>query len=577
MKPAEEQRLVARWIASEQAPAREAAEAALAKNPGDAGALCLAALAQLSAGDREAAGARLKQAAALKPPSALALALRGLLLEGPGTAEGEASLSRAVRLRPAFAWPLALRAQLRRAAGDLPGCLKDLDAALAKGNEAWMRRLRAECLEKMGRMQEALADTDAALKQEPKSPALHALRGHLLFRRKDYGAAAAALTRGLALSPRGISLLRLRADCRSLQGDSAGAAADLKRCVALEPASRDHTLSLARLLVAAGGKAGELAAARLSRSGDPHEAAEGRRLRGRLEFRRGRYAAAAKSFSLAGRAQGDPGMEELARGFEFMKKHRRAVREDQKKSVLVLAGLGLDAPYQASLETLKVLSECDIIVNNCAGADTMEFLRLFCKDVRAISFEGFEAVRWADQVFKWLKPGLKVAFVTRGHPLVSGHLALELVERARERGVELRCYGALSSVDQMLALTQEILCETYWGLQVFDSQLLLASKVVLQNSVPALIYISMRPDEKERARKVGELCATLAAAFGAGHEVMLFGPRYDTRELERCRVSALKTRLMSVEPAMLSSLILLAPPLEKAMLRQAEPGRRPRL
>ena len=69
----------------------------------------------------------------------------------------------------------------------------------------------------------------------------------------------------------------------------------------------------------------------------------------------------------------------------------------------------------------------------------------------------------------------------------------------------------------------------------------------------------------------------IAELVRRGHEVMLFGPRYDTRELERCRVSALKTRLMSVEPAMLSSLILLAPPLEKAMLRQAVPGRRPRL
>jgi hypothetical protein len=232
----------------------------------------------------------------------------------------------------------------------------------------------------------------------------------------------------------------------------------------------------------------------------------------------------------------------------------------KKPPILILTGLGLDYPRQATLEVLEALRGCDLVLSNLAGVEAMDFLSLFCPKVRSISFEGRKSRSWADKVFSYLKPGLKVALVTRAHPLVSGHLAYRLLKRAKSKGVQVRSYGAISSVDQMLALSQEVLGETFWGLQIYDARLLLSGKLALQDGVPAIIYLGVPDGQKKTAAFIKELSALLVRRCGGRRRVCLFGPRYEDRRLEVVRAASLRKRLERVDAGMLSSIVLLVPP-----------------
>lgn len=553
--------------------------------PTDLDALCLAAISRLMKGDSGGASEFFGRAVEAHPRSPMAWALKGLLADNGGNGQAGRSLARAIRLRPQEAWPWALRSQWRRAQGDLGACRKDLDAALSRGKSAWAHRLRAECLESLGEMEAAIADAQAAISMSPRRAELHELRGHCLFQKKDYRGADASFSRALRLDPKRTGLLERRADCRWLAGRGLEAIGDILRCLRLEPKSGRHRLRLARLLVLSGKAAGLTPLLRgLRGSKDPRESAGAGHLSGILSLRRRRFAQAAREFA---RAESIAGGERdksagvawsaLARGLDFMKRHRKTLPEERGRPRLILAGLGLDYPYQATLELLGVLSDCDIIVNNLAGAEAMEFLSVFCRDVRTISFEGRHSRRWADRVLRWLKPGLKVAFVTRGHPLVSGHLAHELIRRSRGEGIDLRCYGAISSVDQILALTGEVLGETFWGMQMVDSQLLNDEGLEYQTGLPLILYLSLPPGEGARAeqlRCVARLESWLKAAYPAGHRLFLFGPRYDLRRLEEARLEELPKRLRGVDERMFSSMILLVPPVKALAPRAGGSGRK---
>lgn len=461
-------------------------------------------------------------------------------------------------------------AAARLAEGEVRAAQGLLARALRRDpRDAFAWGLKAECLEKQGEMQAAVAAADHALSLAPREPALHELKGHCLFHRKDYAGAAKSFSRGLKLAPDSTALLARRANALWLSGLRAGAVEDLRRCVRLAPQDLERRLALLRLEILSGRGAKVLPELeRLGRSPLPAQAAGAAYLKGVHLFRSGRYLASAREFEKAetaareGHYPGrfiDAGYSRMARGFEFMRRHKRSTRRGERAQ-LILTGLGLDYPRQATLEVLQILSDCDIVVNNLAGAEAMEFLSFFCRDVRTVSFEGEQPQRWADKIFGWIKPGNRVAFVTRGHPLVSGHLALSLLRRARRRGVEVGCYSAISSVDQMLSLTQEVLSETSWGLQVMDSQLLLTGKARPQPGLPLLLYLASAPNAPGHRRAVARLCAAVRESYPDGQRVLLFGPRYDSRKLQELRVAGLEEFLARLERRMYSSTILLFPP-----------------
>lgn len=245
-----------------------------------------------------------------------------------------------------------------------------------------------------------------------------------------------------------------------------------------------------------------------------------------------------------------------------MKRVKKAGKEGGAPPILNITGLGLDFPRQVTLETLEVLSRSDVIANNLNAEGVLEFLSLFCKDIRTISFKGERAGAWADEIFSMLEPGKTVTFVTRGHPLVSGHLAVELLQRAKKAGIRVRSYSAISTMDEILSLAQEALGETAWGLQVYDSSLLTAGVVVPQRGAPAVVYLGLSSgrSQADKARQlIMELDAVLSKAYPAEHEVVLYAPPYGERRYEKVRCGGLREALLRLDPRALSSIVLYFP------------------
>jgi hypothetical protein len=235
----------------------------------------------------------------------------------------------------------------------------------------------------------------------------------------------------------------------------------------------------------------------------------------------------------------------------------------KRRAELILAGLGLRYPQQATLEVLSALRRCDVVFSNLQGAESTRFLRLFCADVRTISYQGArDEARWSGKIFAELKGGRRAAFVTRGHPLVSGKLADVLMKRARREGVETIHFPALSTMDTILSMAEEVLSATISAAQVYDSRLVIEESVVLQPRVPAVLYLGIRrgPDLARRLKPyAAALAAKLRRLYPAGHKIYLHGPLYDARTFEPLALSAVEERVLR-EPELVSSLILFLPP-----------------
>lgn len=239
----------------------------------------------------------------------------------------------------------------------------------------------------------------------------------------------------------------------------------------------------------------------------------------------------------------------------------------KRPPVLVLAGLGLDYPRQATLEVINELRGCDVVFSNLSGAEATRFLTLFCGDVRTVSYQGErDENRCASKIVSALKPGRRVAFVTRGHPLVSGNLAQTLMRLARRRGASVVSPPAISTIDAILSLSRENFQISSAALQIYDSRLVAEKRAIVQPGMPMILYLGLR-----RARGMpGKLAGYLNALFGrlsrfypARHRVFLFGPRYDARVLEPLTLGRLKDRLSGEPPETLSSLILFVPALAR--------------
>lgn len=509
---------------------------------------------------------------AAEPRDALAWALGGVVEASLGRREEALELAdHAIALRPKRAWPWAIRSLIHRESGGYTACLEDIGRAVSlEPRQGWLHQWRADSLERACRMEGAIAALDRALALNPDNPWAYAQRGHCLFYRKQYRRAAGDFTRASRLAPGTAAFLWRRSQARWLAGDAAGAARDLRACLRLEPRESRYELDLARLDLIAGRRRSALRRLRGLERKDGLDKAGIGYLRGMDLSLRKDHAGAAREFAraedLARRSLSeakfcDAGLSAMMRSLKFLADQEAHMpRKHRAQSTLILAGLGLHYPYQATLEVIKALSGCDTIFSNLAGVHAMEFLSLFCRDVRTISYErtGEEGF-WADKVFSAVKPGRTVAFVTRGHPLVSGHLARELLQRARRKGVRVQSFGALSTMDSLLALSEEILFETHWSLQVFDCRLIADRQVTIQTSVPMIVYLGIYDPTPKRVKLfIDKLCAELAKRYPAGHKALLC-ERYDKRELEPVELRALRERLAKIEPDMFSTAILFLP------------------
>jgi len=236
-------------------------------------------------------------------------------------------------------------------------------------------------------------------------------------------------------------------------------------------------------------------------------------------------------------------------------------RRASAAAALNLAGLGFDFPRQATLETLELLKASDIIANNLSNEGALEFLALFCKDVRPIEFSGDDAGPWADKILAMTAPGKVVTFLTRGHPLNSGHLAEAVIQKAAAAGVEVRSFSAISTIDEALCVAQETIQESARGLQIYDVRLLMTEEVAPQTRIPALIYIgvSSAPGcEAEVSRAIDRLEA-LARTYPKDHSILVHSPEYGQRRVERVPSRELGAALRRLAPGRLSSVFLYFP------------------
>ena len=192
---------------------------------------------------------------------------------------------------------------------------------------------------------------------------------------------------------------------------------------------------------------------------------------------------------------------------------------------LALCGLGLFPPYTATLEVLHAVSLSDVAFNNVAGHEVRDMLAAVCRDVRPAFYQAQQdEKRWAEAMFSEIAQGRSVAFVTRGHPLVFGALAVELTRRAKAEGVPLESYGAMSSIDHLLATAGKGLGVDWHGVQAFDRRALEKARAVDSGQpLIACFHEGIQGREGvERFRRV------LERFYPADHECLMYGPKYDS-------------------------------------------------
>lgn len=507
------------------------------------------------------------------PSDPAAAGVLGLLAAAEGDADEAAEMfDRAAVLLPQGGWPLTLRASLHRARGRSDLARRDLDRALALAPHWRVFCLRAEVFSESGQVPEAIADINAALALTGPDESLFRRRAQFQLQRRDYEGARQSLDRAVALSQRSAQSLAARAELFTLTDRLALAQKDLDAAVRLAPEDLDLSLSRLRCLVLRRRRASALrTAASLERAGSPRAAAEARFCRGLIALQSGRRGRGQAEFESVMREwPQEDSLSQRARFYWVVSRvtapefrRRQAMSADvDKKARLYLCGLGIFPPYTASLDVLHSLSRCDVLFNNVAGPEVRQLLGEFCADVRPAAYQAWEdEPKWADAIFAELDKGRTVAFVTRGHPLVFGALAVELLRRCKRQGVAYQSFGSVSSIDHILARTAEGLGDHMAGIQAFDRPALEEAET-LNTRQPLLACFYAGIDGRER---VAGFRRSLERFYPGSHECRMFGPKYDS-DPAVLRLENLEEAFPVIHP----SLMLYLPPLKPG--RKGRPG-----
>lgn len=424
---------------------------------------------------------------------------------------------------------------------------------------------RAEKLSSEGRMTEALRQLDMALKRHASEAPLYSQRAWLRTQYRKYPEALSDMRRAIGLAPKDSRLYAQRADVHLILNRLASARKDIERAERLSPG--DDWLKLARLRVLLlGGRRTEAmsAIAGLMRDGKDGAALEGLFYRGCLELKAGRAARAAKDFkAVMDRAAPEDGLSMRARFYwtvakttdpAFGRRHRMA-HIKTKGPGLFLCGLGLFPPYTTTIEVLHALGRSDVLFNNISGVEVREFLAEFCPDVRPATYDNRnDERRWMRPILGELKKGKVVAFITRGHPMVFGALAGMLVEACRKAGLPCRAFGAVSSIDHMLAYTGQTLGREFQGVQAYNRPVVEKAKT-LNTEQPLLVYFYQAISGKD----VRAFQRSLGRFYPGAHAGLMFGPKYDTAPVP-VKVAGLAKRFPEID----ASHILYLPALDAA-------------
>jgi tetratricopeptide (TPR) repeat protein len=435
---------------------------------------------------------------------------------------------------------LLLRSQLHERGGRLQDSLKDADAAvkLDPSSETYARR--ADIAQKTGHMEAALRDLSLSLGMAPKAELLR-WRAQTFLGMRHYDLAIKDVSAALELTPEDPALYDLRANVSLMLGRQNEAQRDIERALTLLPNDVNLHLRRGQLLCLQG----RFEEARASVS--PIE----RRFPAWASFIRGyvlcvekRYAQATREFeraeTLAGEKDGN-----LARQTKFYgtvakafaatmptEKGMARKKEAKNKGKVYLCGLGVYPPQTATVEVLRAISECDVIFNNLPGAGISEFLGLFCANRRPVAFRyEQDAQLCADLVLSELGAGRTVGFVTFGHPLLFGPLSHEIIKRCAKESIPCKAFGAVSSMDAVLAASGQVLGYSYGGFQLFETTgMSILGEISAGNPrLPMVIYFADGMGEEW----LGKLAKTLAKIHSSSHRCLFYGPRHELWEQQQ--------------------------------------------
>lgn len=488
---------------------------ALASLPRGSGerAETLRAAALLALGD--ARGAR-RAASRLRGAAAAAVAAVAARFLGLA-AEAEASLDECARRRPTAAWPHCLRAAVREAEGDLGAARAALDRAVALLPRS--ARLRAESArldERRGVINGAIASAEAAVRLAPSVEHRLLLAG-LLDRWRDHARAGREYALALAASPGDATIAWSRAKALSAAGDLAGAAREGERASAMAPGEIELAAWAARAALAAGlgRRAGALRASIRRRfAGRAGARAVLRFLDGYAAMRGRRWSAAARAFDGAvAAADGAP----IARRAAFYSRAARAlaVRGPSRAAGLVLAGLGVDPPYSATVGDLRAVAGCRVVFNNVMGDEMTEFLRALCDDVRPVAYHQCndeESV--ARPMLAEAARGSAVAFVTRGNAIVYGPLGSLMMERRAARGRAWSCRPGVSSLEFLHARHGR---GAEAGFAAVDLRELAAGRLFDRSATTAVFWSTRAPESLQK-----RACRGISSAVGGSRVCLVF-------------------------------------------------------
>lgn len=418
---------------------------------------------------------------------------------------------------------------------------------------------RAQALSDEGSVVEAIDEIDRLIALAP-SVALHLKKTRFLLQRRNYVEAEKELGTAEKLAPKDTEINAVKAELFIMTDRLPEAQKEFEIALKQTPGSDHLRQGLIRVLIQRGqGKEAKQEIATLGKG----SADDARLHQALLDLKLKDFKGAEKGFKTL--------MKELPKEHPVAMKARfyfaasKAVDPDFRRrhgmdakkatSKLYLCGLGIFPPYTASLEVLHAVSLCDVIFNNVAGPEVRELLGEFCSDIRPASYQAWQdEPKWADRIFSELDKGKTVAFVTRGHPLVFGGLAVELVRRCGVQKVDHRTFGAVSSIDHLLAFTGKGLGDDFGGIQAMDRPAIEKAKS-MNTTLPLLacFYSGM-----ERKGEVAVFQKTLQRFYPAEHLCWMFGPKYD---MDPAVVSV--GALAKDYPTVHSSLMLYVPPISK--------------
>jgi len=293
----------------------------------------------------------------------------------------------------------------------------------------------------------ALQDFNKALELAPDSPTPCAQRAYLFTRLGNWPSALADLDRAVALGgganisfERGLVLLSL--------GRADEARVEFAKAPAADPEARYQQ---GRALLVGGKPAEALAAIRAAlEQTDPRSSR--RRPYEMLET----AAAALLHASKSGATLAAPGKSLMKKG----------------KGCLWLFGVGIERPYEITLNTMMALKRCDAVYTQADTREVRELLEALFPGLRSIAPNGGASARVNPQDAVWtavraeLDRGSQTGYVTYGHPMLFGEGNM-MAKRCKEAGYPYRVMTAPSSIDGILTMLQDDLelCEKGFSVQ----------------------------------------------------------------------------------------------------------------